>query len=394
MTLPLYPLDAFGYEAGLVAGTLIGFAFGFVLERSGFGRAPVLAAQFYFVDTRVLKVMFTSIVTALLGTTILAGAGVLDVALLTVPETFLWAQIAGGLLLGVGFIVSGYCPGTAVVSAGSGNVDGWMTILGVMAGSLLYGAFHPWLADIEAAGAMGVVRLPDLLGVPQALLAAGVAMMAIGMFFGGEALERIFARSRGADGPPLSTVTRNRVFVGLGIAVLGGIATLGMPKGEDARPPARSFAAIDSLDLARVLVERPESVYLVDLRAPAECAAQRIPGAVCLPADDPSGGFFADLPATRELVLYAATDLRAVPAAASRFTGKVSVLAGGFAAFERLILVAPMPPADATPESIARFRLITALHARFTGATVPVVPPPTVQPVKARPAGAKKGGGC
>ena len=41
--LPLYMIDAFGRETGLVLGVAIGFAFGFVLERSGFGRANILA---------------------------------------------------------------------------------------------------------------------------------------------------------------------------------------------------------------------------------------------------------------------------------------------------------------------------------------------------------------
>ena len=44
---------------------LIGFAFGFTLEMSGFGNSRKLAAQFYFTDLTVLKVMFTAIVTSM-----------------------------------------------------------------------------------------------------------------------------------------------------------------------------------------------------------------------------------------------------------------------------------------------------------------------------------------
>ena len=65
--LPLYPHDVFGFPTGLLIGTLIGFAFGFVLERAGFGNAKNLAAQFYLTDTRVLKVMFSAIATASAG---------------------------------------------------------------------------------------------------------------------------------------------------------------------------------------------------------------------------------------------------------------------------------------------------------------------------------------
>ena len=122
--LPLYPHDVFGFPTGLLLGTLIGFAFGFVLERAGFGNAKNLAAQFYLTDTRVLKVMFSAIATACAGIGLLAGFGVLDLSLLTVPETFIGPHVVGGLLLGIGFIVSGYCPGTGVVAMASGKWDG------------------------------------------------------------------------------------------------------------------------------------------------------------------------------------------------------------------------------------------------------------------------------
>ena len=122
--LPLYPHDVFGFPTGLLLGTLIGFAFGFVLERAGFGNAKNLAAQFYLTDTRVLKVMFSAIATACAGIGLLSGFGVLDLSLLTVPETFIGPHVVGGLLLGIGFIVSGYCPGTGVVAMASGKWDG------------------------------------------------------------------------------------------------------------------------------------------------------------------------------------------------------------------------------------------------------------------------------
>ena len=79
--LPLYPNDVFGFPTGLLLGTLIGFAFGFVLERAGFGNAKNLAAQFYLTDTRVLKVMFSAIATACAGLALLSGLGVLDLSL-------------------------------------------------------------------------------------------------------------------------------------------------------------------------------------------------------------------------------------------------------------------------------------------------------------------------
>jgi len=208
MTLPLYPHDAFGTYGGSFLGTLIGMAFGFVLERAGFGRARNLAAQFYLTDTRVLKVMFSAIVTACAGMALLSGVGLLDLSLITVPETFLWPQLVGGLLLGAGFIVSGYCPGTGVVAAASGNVDGAAAIGGVMLGSLAFGFGYGPLERFYLSGAMGVVRIDELLGVPMAAVAAAVVAMAVGAFLGGEKLERIFAGKAGEPAPDSPRASR------------------------------------------------------------------------------------------------------------------------------------------------------------------------------------------
>ena len=102
----------------------VGFCFGFVLERAGFGNARNLAAQFYLYDMRVLKVMFTAIVTAMLLIFAAAAFGVLDFGALEVPATYLGPAIVGGLLLGVGFILGGYCPGTSLVSMSTLKIDG------------------------------------------------------------------------------------------------------------------------------------------------------------------------------------------------------------------------------------------------------------------------------
>lgn len=104
---PLFKYGAFGDEAGLVVAFAIGLGFGFFLERAGFGSARKLVSQFYLNDLAVFKVMFTAIVTAMLGTTYLAWMGVLDLSLVYLTPTWLWPQVVGGLVLGVGFVVGG-----------------------------------------------------------------------------------------------------------------------------------------------------------------------------------------------------------------------------------------------------------------------------------------------
>ncbi len=392
MTFPLYP-GVLGYEANLLLGTLVGVAFGFVLERSGFGQAPVLAAQFYGSDTRVLKVMFSAIVTAMLGMTVLSGLGMLDMSALLVPHTYLWPQLVGGFLLGVGFIVSGYCPGTAWVSSVSGNKDGMMTIAGVMVGTLVFGWVYPAIEGFYTSGDLGVLRIPDLLGLPDAVVTAAVVAMAAGAFLFGEWVERTLGRRRGEEPPASAPAFRNKVFAGFGVVAVAGLATLAIPAAIREKAPAKSVAALDAMTLAGMMVEDADALWIVDLRPPEACAATRLPGAACRPADDPDATFLATLPGTRTLVLYGEGDLPAVPESVNRFKGAVATLSGGYDAFNRQVLTPPAPPVDPTPADLAVYRVRAALNARFTGAKVQA-PPPAIKPVLRREAPGRKGGGC
>ena len=178
-----------GLEA-LVPAFVVGAAFGWSLERAGLGDARKLAGQFYFRDFTVLKVIMSAIVTAMLGSFWLGRLGVIDLAGFYVPETFLAAQAAGGLIFGVGFVLCGLCPGTSCVAAASGKGDGLATVLGLLAGVLLTGLAMPLLAPLYTARALGTLILPELLNVPYGVVVAGVTAMAIALFAGVDLLER------------------------------------------------------------------------------------------------------------------------------------------------------------------------------------------------------------
>jgi uncharacterized protein len=124
MNAPFYKFDLFNDDISLIIAFGIGIGFGFFLERAGFGSAKKLAAQFYFRDMSVLKVMFSAIVTAMLGLFYFNWIGFIDLNLVYKGDTFLLPQIAGGLLLGIGFVVGGYCPGTSCVAVSTGRIDG------------------------------------------------------------------------------------------------------------------------------------------------------------------------------------------------------------------------------------------------------------------------------
>jgi uncharacterized protein len=193
MSLPLFKFGAFGDEASLIVAFLVGGGFGWMLERGGFGSARKLTAQFYLSDLAVFKVMFTAIVTAMLGVFFLSWAGFMDLSLVYLTPTYLWPQIAGGLLLGFGFIVGGYCPGTSLVAMVTGRIDGLLFVLGVLFGIYAFGESYPLTRGFYASGDLGTLTLPQALHLPYGVVVLLVVLMAVGAFAGSGWVERRFA---------------------------------------------------------------------------------------------------------------------------------------------------------------------------------------------------------
>jgi len=195
MMTPLFKYGFFGDEFSLLMAFAIGIGFGFFLERAGFGSARKLAAQFYLYDMSVFKVMFTAIVTALLGVTYLGWLGWLDLDLVYLVPTHLGPQLLGGLVLGVGFVVGGYCPGTSVAALATGRIDGSVYALGIFAGTLAYAEVYPAIKGFVDSDDMGQVTLPQVLGLPWGLVVFMVVLIAVLGFWGASRVER-WARSR------------------------------------------------------------------------------------------------------------------------------------------------------------------------------------------------------
>ena len=196
MNAPFFKYGLFGDNVSLIVAFVIGIGFGFFLERAGFGSAKKLTAQFYLTDMAVFKVMFTAIVTAMLGLFYLAWIGLVDLSLVYVSPTYLLPQAAGGLLLGVGFVIGGYCPGTSCVAAATGRLDGMVFLAGIVAGIFAFGELYPLLEGFYSSTPMGSITLPGILGIPQGLAVFLVVAMAIGGFAGATWVEKRFATQR------------------------------------------------------------------------------------------------------------------------------------------------------------------------------------------------------
>lgn len=166
--------------AFLVAG-LLGVAFGFWLERAGFSSSRRLTGVFYGRDFAVIQVMFSAIVTALVGLRLLVVAGLVAEADVYHMETVLAPQVVGGLVFGVGFVMGGWCPGTALVGLASGKGDALVFLGGAALGSVGYALAWPRLAAFSTLGACGVCTLPQRFGLTPGmttLLVVAVALLA------------------------------------------------------------------------------------------------------------------------------------------------------------------------------------------------------------------------
>lgn len=197
MIAPFSEFGAFGNGTMLSLALVIGIAFGWFLERSGMGSAKKLAGQFYLRDHTVFKVMFTAILTAMLGVFWLGWIGFVDVSRIYVPETFLAPQLVGGLVFGAGFALGGLCPGTSCVSAATGRIDGLFVVLGMFAGILSMGLMFDRFKSFYDSTARGAFTLPELLHVSYGVVVFGIVVIAIAGFRGAEAIERRSAAGRG-----------------------------------------------------------------------------------------------------------------------------------------------------------------------------------------------------
>lgn len=225
---PLVLSDSLGHWGQYGVYLALGFAFGFVLEIAGFGNSKKLAAQFYLTEMTVLKVMFTAIVVAMVLIFLASGLGLLDYNLIWVNPTYLWPGIVGGLIMGVGFIVGGFCPGTSLVAAATAKLDGVFFSLGVFFGIFLFGETVEHFETFYNSSYKGRYTIPQMFGTETGIVVLGVVVMALMAFFAAEMAERYIGKRNLALEPKWR-------YGAAGILVVAGVAAIviGQPTTED-----------------------------------------------------------------------------------------------------------------------------------------------------------------
>ena len=316
---PLVPLSGSGPYVYLFFAALIGIAFGWFLERSGFGSAKMLTSVFTLRNFQVYKVMFTALLTAMIGAQVLGAVGLMDLGLLEVNTTLILPMTLGGLLFGAGFYFGGFCPGTAVVALVRGRLDGLYFLVGIILGIYGFTLFFDgpgqasWFQSFYLPSGSSVMTLVQS---PYAWLwVAGITVFVVLSFrylyivvqrFSLRTPEQLEdAESRPAIvRPTAQKATRMAATLALFLVVVLGVLQIGDDEPDivaiGSEIPAvvavdsASVPVVDPLSLAgwliadanRVAEDKPPNSHVIDLRTEEERAAVPVRHAlVVLPCD-------------------------------------------------------------------------------------------------------------
>ncbi len=343
---PLVP-DIIGNELNFVIAFFIGIAFGFILEQAGFSTSKKLVGLFYGYDFTVLRVFFTAGVTAMFGVIALSHFGLLDVNLIYVNPTFLWSAIIGGIIMGLGFVVGGFCPGTSFCAAAIGKIDAMVFIAGSFLGVLIFAEGYPIYESLYKAEAWGYVRIFDSMGMSEGLFAFLLTAVAVGAFWATTLIEN---KVNGKSNPEFKV---GKLYLGLtGIAIIMGFSAFFLPDvRESYKNEVENLSYLNSLEIKTItsdelayrLMEEDKSIQIIDLRSAIDFKDLSLPQSYSFTTNNLFEKY-ADriLPMKNKLNIFIADDelIARKNAAIALKLGyqNVKVLEGGFNLFKKEIL--------------------------------------------------------
>lgn len=343
---PLVP-DIISNELNFIVALVIGVAFGIILEQAGFSTSKKLVGLFYGYDFTVLRVFFTAGITAMFGVIALTHYGFLDIGLVYINPTFLWSALAGGLIMGLGFILGGYCPGTSFCGAAIGKIDAMVFIAGAFLGVYIFAEGYPMFEDLYKAANLGSPQIFETLRMSQGLFAFLLIVMAVGAFWAASIIERKVNKVEKPDPTPA------RLFVPLtAVAVVLGIIAIFLPEKKasllaDVKDKEYvseyQFKMMTPDELVFRILDEDKKYVVIDTRDEKAFAAFTLPGAVNItPAQMFEKQSKKQLNVRGKKYVIVADDEQAGIAAAvvamNLGVNEVSVLAGGLDAIKSQIL--------------------------------------------------------
>jgi hypothetical protein len=363
---PLVP-DLLSNELDILSGLLVGIAFGYVLEQAGFSSSRRLAGLFYGRDFTVLRVFFTAAITAMSGVLLLGWAGLLDLDAIFVNPLFVGPAILGGVVMGFGFILGGYCPGTSVCAAAIGKKDAIVFVLGGFLGVVLYGEAYPAFSGFVNGSALGPVKVYDSLGVSRGAFVLFLVVAALAAFAATTWIERkLNAEATSRSFPVLQHRLAAAGLLALAVVLFflpdrktSLLAQVADPVYQRSHP-ARYMTADE---LAFRVLDTDPRLLVLDLRDEQAQKTLALPGAVSVPLDGLFSkewqGALGRRHTTRVFVDEdGSRSLQGALLAERLGYDNVRVLQGGFAEFRRTILEyeATGPATTAAQGDSDRFR--------------------------------------
>jgi len=169
---------------------ILGIGFGFALESSGFSSSRKIIGTFFGYDFVVVKVFFTAAIFASIGLLYFSYLGLVDFSTLYIQPTFLASAIVGGIIMGVGFAMGGFCPGTSLCAAAVGRIDGLVFFGGMFIGVFMFSEAFPLFENMFYSGSQGAKMISTVLGISPEMFTFLLVLAAVGMFMGASWLEK------------------------------------------------------------------------------------------------------------------------------------------------------------------------------------------------------------
>lgn len=291
---PLVP-EIFNNEFNFVIALILGFFFGYILEQAGFSTSKKLAGLFYGYDFVVLRVFFTAGITAMIGVAAFGYLGWLDLSLIYVNPTFLWSAIVGGLIMGAGFIIGGFCPGTSVAAAAIGKIDAMIFILGSFIGIFLFGEFYQSLKSLYLGSNWGDIRIDEIMGIPSGAFIFMMVVVALAAFFFTARIENRVNGIKPDKSLPFFKQSHNKFLPYAGIFVLAGLVLLVLPDRQtslknslESKAQVTDLAKISMspLELAQRIINEDPKLEIIDLRSVKANSPKSLPGSKFVKFDD------------------------------------------------------------------------------------------------------------
>jgi hypothetical protein len=180
---PLIPNGIITGDWDFVIAMIIGLAFGFILESTGFSSSRNITGVFYGYNFVVLRVFFTALIVSMVGLMYFDYFGWLDLSKIFILPTYLTPMIVGGVFMGIGFILGGFCPGTSFVAVAIGKIDAIIFTVGIFIGISLFSLGFPLIENFYNSGNMGNITLTDLTGIDASWFALVFTIVALAAFW-------------------------------------------------------------------------------------------------------------------------------------------------------------------------------------------------------------------